>query len=211
MTRYLGLFVTCAVLGCAGATQEEPVSSVTTSAIVAAEIDSNRTPPRNEPKPVEMFTDDQILGLLTMFNKGEIDIASLAQDRSRNPSVRLFAAILQKDHANAREAEARLSERLVMKPASTERMREMQADAQKEEDKLRGMSGHDFDVEFVSNQVDRQRDCLAMIDVELVPSARLEQIRAHLTTFREEVGHHLRAGEELKRTIGGPFIASRTR
>lgn len=211
MTRYLGLFVTCAVLGCAGTTQEQPVSSVTmTSAIVAAEIESYRTP-RIEPKPVERFADDQILGLLTMFNKGEIDIASLAQDRSRNPSVLRFATLLQKDHSSAREAEARLSERLVMRPASTDKMREMQADAQKETDKLRGLSGHDFDVEFVSNQVDRQRDCLAMIDVEFVPSARLPEIRAHLTTFRQDVDHHLRDGEELKRTIGGPFIASTTR
>src|SRR3954447_18549899 len=115
MTRYLGLLVTCIALGCAGQTQEQPVASVTTtSAIVAAGIDSDRIPPRIEPKPVETFSDDQILGLLATFNTGEIDLASLVPDRSRDPGVKRFAAVVHKDHSAAREAEARLSERLVM-------------------------------------------------------------------------------------------------
>ena len=178
------------------------------TAIIAAGIDTEHDTARIEPRPVETFTDDQILGLLATFNTGELDIVGLVPDRSHDPSVKRFANVLQKDHSSAREAEARLSERLVMKPASTEKMRDMQAVAQKEVDRLRPMSGHDFDVEFVTNQVDRQRDCLALIDLQLVPSARIAEIRAHLSSMRDDVDHHLRDAEELKRAIGGPIVAA---
>jgi predicted outer membrane protein len=206
MARYLGL-IACVAFGCAGTTQEEPVSSATTttSAVIAAEIDPRAA--HAPPKPVETFTDDQILGLLATFNTGEIDLATIAQDRAHDAGVKRFASLVRSHHAAAREEEARLSERLVMKPASTDKMRAMQIAAQQEADKLRSLSGHDFDVEFVTNQVDQQRDCLAMLDVQLIPSARIADIRAHLASFRDTVDHHLRDGEELKRTIGGPIIA----
>ena len=209
MKRYLGVIAISAVIGCAGTTQEVPVSATTTTtAIIAAGVDTTPNVVQIDPKPVDTFTDDQILGLLAMFNGGELDLTALVADRTREPGVKRFATVLQKDHSSAREAEARLSERLVMKPATTDKMREMQTATQQEIEKLRAMSGHDFDVEFVTNQVDRQRDCLAMIDLQLVPSARASEIRAHLSAVREDVDHHLRDGEELKRQLGGPIVAA---
>jgi predicted outer membrane protein len=208
MKRYLAVLAISAAFGCAGAAREVPVSSTTTtSAIVAAEVDANPQV-KVEPKPVETYTDDQILAMLQTFNTGTLDLVALVPDRSRDPSVKRFASILQKDHAGAREQESRLAERLVMKPVTTDRMREMQTETAKEVDKLRAMSGHDFDVEFVTNEVDRQRDCLAMIDLQLVPSAKLPEIRAHLTSVRDDIDHHLRDGESLKRALGGPIIAA---
>jgi predicted outer membrane protein len=211
MIRPLSPFVLAvALFGCAGTTQEAPPSTVTTtSAVVAAGVADTERAPRVEPKPVETFTDDQILGLLATFNAGEIDLAAIAQERAHEPAVKRFASILQKDHTEAREEEARLSERLVMRPATTDKMRAMQIAAQQEADKLRGMTGHDFDVEFVSNQVDQQRDCLAMIDVQLIPSSRIAEIKAHLAQVRDQVDHHYRDGTELKRTLGGPIVAQR--
>ena len=211
MKRYLAVIGLSAAVGCAGVTRLEPVSATsTTTAIVAAGVEGPAATSQVavQPTPVETFTDDQILAMLSTFNTGELELTALVPDRSRDPGVKRFASVLQKDHTTAREAEARLSDRLVMKPATTDRMREMQAETQKEVDKLRAMSGHDFDVEFVTNQVDRQRDCLAMIDLQLVPSARVPEIRAHLATFRDDVDHHLRDGETLKRAIGGPIIAA---
>ena len=40
-----------------------------------------------------------------------------------------------------------------MRPATSEKMRGMQIAAQQQVDKLRPTSGHEFDVEFVTNQV----------------------------------------------------------
>ncbi|HEX4512638.1 MAG TPA: DUF4142 domain-containing protein [Polyangiaceae bacterium] len=209
MKRYLVVLAISAAVGCAGAARVEPVSSTTTTtAIIAAGVEA--TPPRVEPKPIETFTDDQILALLATFNGGELDLVALVPERARDAGVKRFASTLQKDHASARDTELRLSERLVMKPVTSDRMRELQMETQKEVDKLRAMSGHDFDVEFVTNQVDRQRDCLAMIDLQLVPSSRVPEIRAHLASVRDDVDHHLRDGEQLKRALGGPIIAAQT-
>lgn len=211
MTRHLSPFVLAFVLGCAGTTQEAPSTSVTTttSAVVAAGVADTEHAPRVEPKPVETFTDDQILGLLSTFNSGEIDLAAIAIERSSEPTVKRFASILQKDHAAAREEEMHLSERLVMRPATTERMQAMEIAHQQEADRLRGLSGHDFDVEFVGNQVNQQRDCLAMIDLQLIPSARIADIKAHLASLREQVDHHYRDATELKRHLGGPIVAAK--
>jgi len=208
MKRYLAVLAISAVFGCAGATREPVSATTTTTAIIAAGVDGTAAPLKVEPKPIETYTDDQILAMLSTFNSGTLELVALVPDRSRDAGVKRFASVLQKDHTAAREQESRLSERLVMKPITTDRMREMQDETKKEVDKLKTMSGHDFDVEFVTNQVDRQRDCLAMIDLQLVPSARVPEVRAHLASIRDDVDHHLRDGESLKRSLGGPIIAA---
>jgi predicted outer membrane protein len=207
MSRRLGLFALLAVLGCAGGAREDPPA--TTSAVVAGSIEAPLAAGPIEPRPVERYTDAEILGLVRTFNTGEIELATLGHDRGRDPRVRAFAAVLKDDHHAALEQEKRLIERLVVRGGATERMRDMRRAADAEATKLRSLHGRDFDVEFVSHQVLQQRDALAMLDLQLIPSARRADIRAHLADFRGRVDHHLSDAKDLERALAGPIIAAR--
>lgn len=207
MTQQFALVLTVALVGCAATTQEDPIP-VTTSAIVAAGVEA-RDAPHVAPKPAQTYTDAQVLALLTTYNKGQVDLTSLAHARSKDPRVLSFAKVVHDDHAAALAHETHLADLLVMRPATTEKMRNIEEDGRAELVKLRQLSGHEFDVEFASNQVLRERDALAMLDIQLIPSARVPEIRAHLADFRDRVDHHLRDASELKRTLGGPVLAER--
>src|SRR6185369_2144513 len=102
MKRYFAVLAISAAFGCAGAAREEPISATTTTtAIIAAGVES--TPQvKVEPKPIETYTDDQILAILSTFNTGTLELTALVPDRSRDPGVKRFASVLQKDHTTAR-------------------------------------------------------------------------------------------------------------
>jgi len=202
MLRTLAFSVTLALLGCAAAPVDPP--AVPTTALVVAEgVD---VAPHELPKPVETFTDDQIVALLSTFNAGQVDLATIAHERSRDPRVQAFAVVLRDDHHAALTHELALQERLVAHPP-TERMRDMQRRSAAEAAKLRSLEGHELDAEFLADQVTTQRDALAMLDVQLIPSAKRADVRAHLADFRDHVDRHLRDATALAREVGGPFIA----
>jgi len=211
MTRHLGLCVLFALFGCASTAASDPPPVATTTAVVTRGVDA--AGPRDVathelPRPAPAYSDDQIVALLATFNAGEVDLATVAHDRGKDPRVRAFAATLRDDHRAALQAELALGQRLVAH-APTERMREMQRAAADEAAKLKALEGHELDVEFLANQVSTQRDALAMLDVELIPSARRADVRSHLADYRSHVDHHLRDATTLSHEIGGPIIARR--
>ena len=210
MTRPFALIVTLALAGCAGSMQENrvPTGTTTTTAVIAVGLDA-RDAPRVGSAPPETFTDDQVLAILSAYNKGEVNLTKLAHARSKDPRVLSLAKLFAEDHAKALAQETRLADQLVMKPATSEKMREVERTAASDAAKLEGLSGADFDIGFVGNQADRERDALAVLDVQLIPSARVPDVRAHLADFRDRVDHHLRDADELKRTLGGPILAKR--
>ena len=208
MTRQFALLFTVALAGCAASAQEDPPVT-TTAAVVAVEVDGHDAAPRVQPKPTETYTDDQVLAILSVFNKGEARLNQMAHERSKDPHVLTFAKVLFEDHMAAVAQEQRLADKLVMKPVTTDKMADLTRINDNDAAHLGSLEGHDFDVAFAANQVDRERDALAMIDVQLIPSSRVPDVRAHLADLRDRVDHHLRDAEELKRTLGGPIIAQK--
>ncbi|HEY1956373.1 MAG TPA: DUF4142 domain-containing protein [Polyangiaceae bacterium] len=206
MTRQFALLLTVALVGCASTQEEQPPA--TTAAVIAVGVDARDTP-RVAPKPTETFTDDQVLAILSVYNKGEARLNQMAHERSKDPRVLTFAKTLFEDHTAAISQEQRLADKLVMKPVTTDKMRDLERVNDNDAAQLSALGGHEFDVAFASNQVDRERDALAMLDVQLIPSSRVPDVRAHLADLRDRVDHHLRDAQELQRTLGGPIIAQK--
>jgi putative membrane protein len=195
MKRYfIGAAVLAAVAGCAGTTQEERSSIVTTTSAtlpnqvtVATAIE--RTP---TPRDTETFADDQILALVAVFNTNGIELATLGYERADDARLKRFAKLLVSEHTAARDDEARLSEQLAMRAAPTDRMRSIQLEGTHEVERLKGLSGRAFDTAWLASEASLQRDGLALIDVQLMPSARISEMQAHLADLRDHVDHHLR-------------------
>lgn len=207
MKRKLCLCIALGLVGCAGAATNDPPS--TTAAVVAVGVEKPVETPRVAPKPPKTYTDDQILGMLSVYNKGEVQLATIAHQRSKDPRVIVFAKTLHDDHQAALSQETKLAEKLVLRPQTTDDMARIERATASEAARLASLSDKDFDTEFVTSQVHRERDTLAMLDVQLIPSAKVPDVRAHLADYRDRVDHHLRDAEELQRSVGGPILAQR--
>lgn len=189
--------------GCAGSTQEQPTSTVTTTSAVVlpnrarvAAIEQTPITPRGAP---DTFTDDQVLGLVAAFNTNAIDLAKVGYERASDERVKRLAKLLVSEHTEARDQEARVSERLALRVAPTDRMQTMQADGAHEIMQLGGLVGHAFDVAWLKAELELQRDGLALVDIQLIPSARIPDMQAHLADLRDHLDHHLRDVSDLQR------------
>lgn len=204
MIRCLGLCATLALLGCAGNSADAPPPASATTVVIAAGVSTRDPTPR--PKPIQRYTDDQIIALLTTFNAGQVDLANIVRERGHDARVRTFARVLHDDHEAALRQELALQVPRVALPP-TERMRAIRGAAAAEAARLKQLEGHDLDAEFLSSQVTMQRDALDMIDATLVPNARRAEVRAHLRDFRDRVDRHARDASALGHDIGGPILA----
>jgi putative membrane protein len=153
------------------------------------------------PDPVATFTDNQVLGLVAAVNTGAIDLASIAMRHATNERLVRLATLLAADHTQARDQEGRLSERLAMPLAPTERTQAMRKAATTEVAHLETLTGTVFDVTYLEHAVEAERDALSMLDLQLIPSARTPEMLAHLAALRERVAHNLRDAEDLQRSF----------
>jgi putative membrane protein len=92
--------------------------------------------------------DKQFLTTASQGNYDEIQLGKLAEQKATNPDVKAFGRRMVTDHT-------RLGEK--MKPFATEwgltAPTGLSPDAQKEYDKLSGLSGTDFDKEYIDDMV----------------------------------------------------------
>lgn len=92
--------------------------------------------------------DKQFLTTASQGNYDEIQLGKLAEEKATNPAVKNFGRKMVTDHT-------RLTEK--MKPFATDwnitAPTALSEDAQKEYDKLKGLSGKDFDKEYIDDMV----------------------------------------------------------
>lgn len=87
-------------------------------------------------------------------DNAEIMIGTLAKTKSADKSVRQYAATLVTDHSKAKKQVTALAKSMSVSVPS-----DVKPDAQQAYDKLSGLSGSDFDREFVNHMVqDHQKD-----------------------------------------------------
>lgn len=200
-------FIAALLLGCgAGSDESRPAegedtpAASTSAAKPPAHATANGDATATTPKAA--FADAQVLGLLVAVNDAEIALATAAEPNAKDARVKTFAKQMADDHTHARDQEAGLAEEMKLRPADTDKARTMKTDAATESEKLKGLSGHALDVEYVDAQVKAHHQALAMIDTELLPSTKLTELRAHLTDFRAHTEHHGRDAEALQKVIG---------
>jgi len=131
----------------------------------------------------ESFLSDAIQG-----GRAEVELGKLAQTKSKNPDIKKFGQMLVQDHSKANtDMEALGKKKNFNLPAGL-------GSHQSTLDKLNGMSGDDFDREFVNNMVsDHEKDVSTFqkesqnstdADVKAFAEKTLPVLQKHLDTVK---------------------------
>jgi putative membrane protein len=135
---------------------------------------------KSDPKA---FVIDAIKG-----DNSELKLGELAKSKATRDDVRSFAETLIKDHAKAKSDAVDVANSLGVSPPT-----KAKKEAQKEYDKLNGLSGPAFDREFVTYMVkDHEKDVAKFEKAEnssdpavaKLASGTLPDLRKHLETAR---------------------------
>ena len=150
----------------------------------------------NQTMPV-LENDTEVLGVLMAVNQQEIDLAKLAQEKGVTGEVLAFALQLQEHHEANDRAGQELGKTLPISAINSAAISQVQDMNELEFDRLDALEGSAFSSEFVNSTVQGHTHLLSVIDTTLMPAAKSDAVKAHLSSTAKSVSEHLTRAKQL--------------
>jgi putative membrane protein len=155
-------------------------------------------------------TDPQIAAIVVAANTVDIEAGKLARSKTRNEKVKQFADTMVTDHTAVNQAAVALVTRLGVTPEESETSRGLTASGEQTRARLNGLSGKEFDREYIANEVAYHRLVIDAVDKTLIPNAQNAELKATLVSVRPALVAHLEHAERLRAELGGKKSAKGT-
>lgn len=140
--------------------------------------------------------DAQIAQIVVTANSIDIENGKIALQNSKTASVEEFANLMIKDHTAVNDNATALVKKLGVTPEASETSKSLQSGADAEQAKLRGMKGHDFDREYLQNEVNYHKQVIDALDKTLIPNAQNAELKKTLVDVRPAFQAHLEHAEK---------------
>lgn len=177
--------------GCGkGASEPEPGAS-----------QGNEAPPVPATGSVAMdkLSDGQIAAILTTVDDGEIEQAQAALQRATDPEVRDFASHMIDQHTASKRAGAQLAAQTGIKPVDSPKSKELQASGAQQLQLLNSAEQTNFDITYLSGQIEQHTAVLKLIEDQLLPAVNLPALRDQLQNARGMVQAHLDQARQIQK------------
>ncbi len=143
-------------------------------------------------------SDAQIAQIVVTANSIDIANGQIAIKQSKTPSVDEFANLMIKDHTAVNNNAVALVTKLGVKPEPSDTSKGLQSAADKEQAKLRGLNGADFDRAYLENEVAYHTQVLGAITDVLIPNAQNAELKKMLVDVKPAFQAHL---DHAKQTL----------
>ena len=140
--------------------------------------------------------DKQFLTTASQANYNEIQFSKLAVDKSSNPTVKAFAQKMITDHTRLGEQMQPFAEKCNVTPASS-----LDSEHQQKYDQLKGMSGADFDKEYMTDMTADHKTAVDLFKSE-EGSTTVPALKAAVTKGERVVSHHLEMAKRDDAKLG---------
>ena len=165
---------------------------------------SDEAPENSGAQSALNLNDQQIVKITDSVHNSEIEQARLAQQKTENPQVRQFAAMMIDQHDQARQQESALSLGSEESPLS----RRLQAKSEATLEELRTKQGTSFDRAYLRAQVEGHQEVLDTIRNELRPTAQNSQLQVYLQQLEPKVAQHLDHARQAEQGLAGGTTSS---
>jgi putative membrane protein len=143
------------------------------------------------------LSDAQVAAIVVAANQIDIDTGQLAESKSPNPEVKAFAHRMITDHTDVNKQATDLATKVKLTPEENTISRALKSDAERNRERLRKLSGKDFDKLYVADEITFHKQVLDTLDNKLLPSAKNEELKALLVKVRPAIASHLEHAEKL--------------
>lgn len=149
------------------------------------------------PAKARAVTDDdkKFLATAAQSDQNEIALSQLADQKATNPAVKAFAGKMVTEHTHMTESMKPFADSWGLTPPSGP-----DADHQKELDKLTGLSGNDFDKEYMSQMVTDHSKALSAFTSEAKDTKDVK-FRAAVIKGKTAVAAHKNMAYDLKKKL----------
>jgi putative membrane protein len=147
-----------------------------------------------------MLTDAQVAGVMLEANTGEVHTSEVADAKTQNMAVRMFATKMKMEHTAANTRLIALIQRIGIAAADSPLRAQLDREAMQALDMLWPLSGAAFDRAYLQVQVMMHMRVLALLDSTLIPSAQNAELKTELQAARTAVTAHLAEAQTLLST-----------
>lgn len=170
--------------------------------LVAAPFTATRVQALHEPDTATV-TDPQIAAIVVAANTVDIEAGKLAQSKTGNEKVKQFAETMITDHTAVNKSAVELVTKLGVTPEESETSRALTAGGEQTRARLSGLSGKEFDKEYIDNEVAYHKLVIDAVDKTLIPNAKNAELKAALVNVRPALVAHLQHAEQIQAELGG--------
>ncbi|HEY4281983.1 MAG TPA: DUF4142 domain-containing protein [Chthoniobacterales bacterium] len=146
-------------------------------------------------------TDPQIAMIAVTADSVDIDAGKLAAEKSSNPKVKQFAQMMVTDHTSVNKKATALVTKLKVTPEESDTSRSLKSDGDKNLEKLRGLSGAEFDKAYVDNEVAYHEAVIKAITETLIPNTKNAELKKLLESAGPIFNSHLKHAKELQSSV----------
>lgn len=152
--------------------------------------------------PAGAVTDPEIAAIVVAADRVDIENGELAQSKTSNPQVREFAERMITDHTAVNQQATALVTRLGVTPQDNPTSQQLVQGGNETRERLRGMSGVEFDRAYIGNEVAYHQTVLDALDNTLIPSAQNAELRTLLEQTRPAFVAHLEHAQRVQAALG---------
>ena len=147
------------------------------------------------------LSDSEIAMVMRVLNIAEIREATLMRDKATDKTLKDFAQRLINDHdAQMNKTEADLLKADIMSEDST-LSRELDAKSGEARERLRQLSGAEFDRAYIDREVQGNQTAVKLIDERLIPSAHKKVVGNAALALKKLIEIHLDEAKKLQATL----------
>jgi putative membrane protein len=146
-------------------------------------------------------TDPQIAMIAVTADTVDIDAGKLAAEKSSNPKVKQFAQMMVTDHTSVNKKATALAKKLKLTPEQSDTSRSLKADGDKNLEKLRGLSGAEFDKAYIDNEVAYHEAVIKAVTDTLIPNTKNAELKKLLESAGPVFNSHLTHAKELQSSL----------
>ena len=146
-------------------------------------------------------TDPQIAMIAVTADSVDIDAGKLAAEKSSNPKVKTFAQLMVRDHTSVNKKATALAKKLNLTPEESDTSRSLKSDGDKNLEKLRGLSGAEFDKAYVDNEVAYHEAVIKAVNDTLIPNTKNAQLKSLLESAGPIFASHLNHAKEIQASL----------
>jgi putative membrane protein len=108
-----------------------------------------------------------------------------------------------RDHTAVNKAAVELVTKLGVTPEENETSRSLTSSGEQTRERLGGLTGKEFDIAYIDNEVTYHATVIKALDDTLIPNARNAELKALLIKVRPSFVTHLQHAEQLKASMTG--------
>lgn len=147
------------------------------------------------------LNDAEVADVVLTADNIDIDLARLAQTRSKNAEVLKFAGTMITDHSAVNAKATALAGKLGITPENNAVSQSLLAGARTARAALEPLQGTAFDEGYIAREVAFHQAVLDALDTLLIPTTSNAELKQLLVSVRPAIAAHLAHAQMLQRSL----------